>query len=60
MQEEIKIRPISVNTCWQGRRYRTPAYDDFIKEALFLMPRRKMIIGNVEVELVKRIYETME
>lgn len=35
---KVKIKPISVNTCWQGRRFKTPAYKEFEAEMLKKMP----------------------
>jgi Holliday junction resolvase RusA-like endonuclease len=40
---ELKVKPISINTCWQGRRFKTRAYDDYIKECLCLLPRKAQI-----------------
>lgn len=34
----INIKPISVNECWQGRRFKTKKYKSFESEALFLLP----------------------
>lgn len=34
----IKIKPLSVNQAWQGRRYKTPAYRDYEKTLLLLLP----------------------
>lgn len=39
---KVKIKPISVNACWKGRRFKTPAYVKFEKVTLMLLP--KMII----------------
>lgn len=36
---KISYKPISVNACWQGRRFKTPKYKQFEKDMLFLMPR---------------------
>jgi len=45
IEAEIKIKPISVNKIWQGRRFKTKAYSDFITEALYKMPKRKKLEG---------------
>lgn len=29
----IQIKPLSVNEAWQGKRFKTPKYKDWIKEA---------------------------
>jgi hypothetical protein len=31
---KINIKPLSVNQCWQGRRFKTPAYKGYEKELL--------------------------
>ena len=45
----LPFRPLSINKAWQGRRYKTREYDDFITDCLWSLPRRKMIRGNVAV-----------
>ena len=32
---ELKIKPLSVNKCWQGKRFKTPAYKSY--ERLLLL-----------------------
>lgn len=34
----LDIKPLSVNQAWQGRRFKTSKYDEFIKNNLLLMP----------------------
>lgn len=41
----IEIKPLSVNQCWQGKRFKTPKYKAFEKEVLLLLP------NNYEVPL---------
>lgn len=36
----IKIKPLSVNKCWQGKRYKTIDYKRFEKDALLLLPKK--------------------
>lgn len=35
----ISIRPLSVNQCWAGQRFKTPAYKKYEHDVLFLLPR---------------------
>lgn len=35
---KIDIKPISINQCWQGRRFKTKKYKDFEKELLLKLP----------------------
>ena len=34
----LKIKPLSVNKAWKGRRYKTKDYNNFEKEMLFSLP----------------------
>lgn len=47
----IPIKSISVNECWQGRRFATPKYKDFTKDMLRVMPNREVIKGNVHLKI---------
>lgn len=38
----IQIKPISVNDCWQGRRFKTPHYKDYEAEVLAKLPKFTM------------------
>lgn len=40
---EIKVKPITNNLAWRGKRYKTKLYQDFEKEFWYLLP------DNVEV-----------
>ncbi len=35
---KISIKPLSVNECWRGRRFKTPAYTAYERELLYLLP----------------------
>ena len=37
MKQKINIKPLSVNKCWQGRRYKTPEYENYETELLLLL-----------------------
>ena len=50
IETEIIIHPLSVNECWKGRRFKTPAYKSYEKELCALLPRQKMIKGMVKVD----------
>jgi len=53
--EEIKVKieakPLSINRAWQGRRYATKEYKDWRKEIEYLMPKKKMIVGDVDIHI---------
>jgi len=37
---EIKIKPMSVNDVWQGRRFKSPAYKQYEKAVLLMLPKK--------------------
>ena len=36
---EVDISPLSVNKCWQGRRFKTTLYKNWLKEIAFKLKR---------------------
>ena len=36
---QIKIKPLSVNEVWAGRRFKTPAYKAYEAQTLILLPK---------------------
>lgn len=38
----IKKKPLSVNQCWQGKRYKTPIYKKYERDLLLMLPRIKL------------------
>ena len=48
----IKIRPLSVNLCWQGRRFKTPAYKSYEQEMFCLLPKMKIPKGKLAMRIV--------
>lgn len=36
----IPLKPISVNQCWQGRRFKTPLYTKYEKDCLLILPKQ--------------------
>lgn len=45
----VKIRPLTVNQAWQGRRFKTPAYSAYEKELFYLLPPCSIPGGDLEV-----------
>ena len=39
----IKIKPMSVNDAWKGRRFKTDQYKNFEKAVLYMLPRNLLI-----------------
>lgn len=46
---EIKIQPLSVNACFQGRRFKTPAYTSYERSCLFLLPKKDIPLGKLKI-----------
>jgi Holliday junction resolvase RusA-like endonuclease len=51
MNHSLKVKPLSVNLAWQGKRFKTKAYESYEKEVLLLLP--KMPKGYVIPEMIK-------
>ena len=49
IESQLNISPFSVNRAWQGRRFRTPEFKQWQKAVLLMMPKMKMIKGEVAV-----------
>ena len=46
---KLNIRPLSLNSCFQGRRFLNQRGKSYIETCLWTMPKEKMIKGEVEV-----------
>ena len=51
IKQVIDIKPLSVNRAWQGRRFKTKEYNEWLKLALALMGRKKMLKGDLSVHI---------
>jgi len=51
MKATIKVKPLSVNQCWQGRRFKNRLYDDYEREVLYLLPKGKITWGSLVLTL---------
>jgi len=47
----IKIKPISINKCWQGRRYKTPEYTNWRIAFGLLASNSVRFSGYIEINL---------
>ena len=55
MKIELKAKALSVNKCWQGRRFKTQDYKDYEKELTALLTpyrRFKTLEGNLIIDIV--------
>ena len=50
---KINIKPMSVNSAWQGKRFKTKRYKDYERECFFALPEGLVIPdGKIKVSLV--------
>ncbi len=47
----IKIKPLSVNDAWQGKRFKTPEYKQFERNVAFMLPRMQIPEGELQIFL---------
>ena len=47
MKIELKVKPLSVNEAWQGRRFKTDTYKEYEKTILFLLPKTRIKISDM-------------
>lgn len=40
---KLQIKPLSINEAYKGRRFRTPKYDTYIRQMIFLLPSNMSI-----------------
>lgn len=48
---KIDVKPLSVNSCWQGKRFKTDAYKAYEKEMLLKLPKIKVPDGKLTLNL---------
>jgi Holliday junction resolvase RusA-like endonuclease len=53
MEFKLNVKPLSVNQCWQGRRFKTKAYKQYEKAMMLILP-------NVEYKFKDKIGITIE
>jgi len=49
---KIKIKPLSVNQCWKGRRYKTEKYKIFENDLLLSLPMITIPKGKLDIYIV--------
>lgn len=47
----VKIKPLSVNQAWQGKRFKTPEYKSYIKELSYMLPRIIIPEGDLRLRM---------
>jgi Holliday junction resolvase RusA-like endonuclease len=48
----IKTKPLSVNACWRGRRFKTPLYKNYEWEVYAKLPPLTIPKGELQVSLI--------
>lgn len=48
---KVRIKPMSVNQAWKGRRFRTPKYKKYSRDVLFLLPKLTVGSGKLKVNM---------
>lgn len=48
---EIKIKPLSVNKAWQGKRFKTNNYKSYEKEMLLRLPKLDVGEGILRIDI---------
>jgi Holliday junction resolvase RusA-like endonuclease len=41
MKIEMEVKPLSVNECWRGQRFKTPEYKAYEQQLLYTLPSMK-------------------
>jgi Holliday junction resolvase RusA-like endonuclease len=47
MNIELKIKPLSVNEAWQGKRFKTVKYKRFERDVLLMLPKTKEVFSDM-------------
>lgn len=48
---KVKIKPLSVNQTWAGRRFKTPKYKAYEQEMFYLLPSIKIPPGKLKLKI---------
>ncbi len=51
MNHTLKIKPLSVNKAWKGRRYKTDEYNRYISKILLLLPDKIDVPNTKNIKL---------
>lgn len=51
MHVKVNVKPLSVNECWQGRRFKTPAYKEYERSVLLMLPWQQLPAPPFQIEL---------
>ena len=48
---KILIKPLSINACFQGKRFKTKDYKDYEQELWYLLPNQNVPQGKLELDI---------
>jgi Holliday junction resolvase RusA-like endonuclease len=48
----INIKPLSTNSAWMGRRFKTQKYIKYEKDLLFLLPKINIPEGKLQIDFI--------
>lgn len=48
---KIDIKPLSVNKCWQGRRFKTPDYKNYERDLMLMLPNIQIPHSKLYIEV---------
>lgn len=48
---KIKIKPLSVNECFQGKRFKTLEYKKYERDLLLMLPKKKINFDKFSIEI---------
>lgn len=51
----LKIKPLSINECWQGKRFKTKDYDSYEEEVLYSLPGDLIVPANEKLCFILKV-----
>ena len=48
----VKIKPLSVNKAWQGKRFKTPEYKQYERAVLLMLPKINIPDGELCIKII--------
>ena len=52
LMQIIKIKPLSINEAWKGRKYKTDSHKRYVRSLLYLLPQMDVPVGKLELHLI--------
>ena len=49
---KLQVKPLSVNQCWKGRRFKTDSYKAYEKMLLYILPKMDIPDGPLKISFV--------